>query len=391
VILFNPHLEDLHGDFSVSGRNSVMTIRTRAAVVRRRGGPFLFEDVEIDDPRADEVLVRMVACGICHTDIAGRDGALGVPLPAVFGHEGAGVVERVGRKAGRVRTGDKVVLSFSSCGECPGCLGGHPARCEEFDALNFGGARPDGSSTIRDTEGAPLGSSFFGQSSLAGYAPVRARGLVRVEAVDEDELTILAALGCGIQAGAGTVLNELKPRRGESVAIFGAGTVGLAALMAARLAGAAPVVVVDVVASRLELALELGAAVAVDGRAGDVNERLRETAGSIDHAVETTGVSRVIDCAMKALGPRGNISLLAVSADEGAERVHPKSPDPGQSVIYSVAGDSDPQTFIPFLIRKHKEGAFPFDKLIRIYPASRIDEAVRHSLSGITVKPVLRF
>jgi len=368
-----------------------MTIRTRAAVVRRRGGPFLFEDVEIDDPRADEALVRMVACGICHTDIAGRDGALGMRLPAVFGHEGAGVVERVGRKADRVRAGDKVVLSFSSCGGCPGCLGGHPARCEEFDALNFGGARLDGSSTIRDAKGAPLGSSFFGQSSLAGYVTVRERGLVRVEAVDEDELTILAALGCGIQAGAGTVLNELKPRRGESVAIFGAGTVGLAALMAARLAGAGPIVVVDVVASRLELALELGAAAVIDGRAGNVDERLRETAGSIDHAVETTGVSRVIDCAMRALGSRGSISLLAVSADEGAERVHPKSPDAGQSVIYSVAGDSDPQTFIPFLIRKHKEGAFPFDKLIRIYPASRINEAVKDSLSGITVKPVLRF
>jgi aryl-alcohol dehydrogenase len=368
-----------------------MAIRARAAVVRQRGGPFVFEEVRIDDPRPDEVLVRIVACGICHTDIAGRDGSLGMWFPAVFGHEGAGVVERVGSGVARVRPGDNVVLSFSSCGECAGCREGHPARCGQFDELNFGGARSDGSPTVRDARGGPMGSSFFGQSSLAEYALARERSLVPVDVGGEDELAVLSPLGCGLQAGAGTVLNELKPRPGESVAVFGAGAVGLAALMAARMAGAAPIVAVDIVESRLELARELGASAVIDGRREDVGARLREVAGDVDHAVETTGVSRVIDQAVRSLGLRGKVSMLAVAADEGQERVSPKSPAPGQTSIYSIAGDSDPQSFIPFLVQSFREGRFPFDRLIRQYPASEINEAVEDSLAGVTIKPVLRF
>ncbi len=368
-----------------------MTLLTRAAVVNRPGGDFSFEEVEIDDPRPDEVLVRIVACGICHTDIAARDGLLGMRLPAVFGHEGAGIVESVGKDVVRVRPGDKVTLSFSSCGECSGCRSGRPARCSVFDQLNFGDARPDGSPTIRKAGGRPVGSSFFGQSSLAYYALTRERSVIPVEAADNDELALYAPLGCGMQAGAGTVLNELKPRPGESVVVFGAGTVGLSALMAARMAGAAPIVAVDVVSSRLKLALGLGATLAVNARSEDVGARLREAVGEVDHAVDTTGLSRMIDTAIRALGPGGKASLLGVSADGPDERVTPKSPDPGQTVFYSVAGDSDPQTFIPFLIRSYREGKFPFDRLIREYPASKINEAVRDSLSGVTVKPVLRF
>lgn len=368
-----------------------MTFRAHAAVVRRRGGPFVFEEVRIDDPRPDEVLVRIVACGICHTDIAGRDGVLGIWFPAVFGHEGAGVVEMAGSGVTRVRPGDRVALSFSSCGECAGCREGHPARCDEFDVLNFGGARPDGSPTVRDAQGAPMGSSFFGQSSMASYALARERSLVPVDAASEDELAVLAPLGCGLQAGAGTVLNELKPRPGESVVVFGAGAVGLAALMAARMAGAAPIVAVDIVPSRLELARELGASAVIDGRSEDVDARLKEITGGVDHAVETTGVSRVIDQAVGSLGPRGKMSMLAIAADEGDERILPRSPASGQTSFYSIAGDSDPQTFIPFLIRSYREGKFPFDRLIRQYPATRITEAVEDSLAGVTVKPVLRF
>ncbi len=368
-----------------------MTVRTRAAVVHKRGGAFTFEDVEIDDPRPDEILVRIKACGICHTDIAARDGLLGQRFPSVFGHEGAGVVETVGRDVVRVRPGDRVVLSFSSCGECSECLAGHPSRCMAFDDLNFGGARADGSPTIHDAAGKPLGSSFFGQSSFAPFALTRGRNVIPVDAASDDELAPYAALGCGMQAGAGTVLNELKPRAGESVVVFGAGTVGLAAVMAARLAGAAPIVAVDVVPSRLELARELGAGFAMNGRNENVLTRLRELAGAVDHVVETTGVSRVIDQAMRCLGPRGKASLLAVSADDETEPVVPKSPDPHQTMIYSVAGDSDPQKFIPFMIRCYREGRFPFDRLIREYPASGINDAIRDSHDGTTIKPVLRF
>ncbi len=367
-----------------------MALGTSAAVVRRRGGPFEFEDVEIDDPRPDEVVVRIVGCGVCHTDIAARDGLLGMRFPAVLGHEGAGFVEKVGRDVSRVRPGDGVVLSFGSCGKCASCHAGRPARCTLFEDLNFGGTRTDGTSPIVDAKGTPL-SWFFGQSCFAFHALARERNVVPVDAAGESELAIFAPLGCGVQAGAGTVLNELKPGPGESFAVFGAGTVGLSALMAARLAGAAPLIAVDIVSSRLEMALELGATHAIDAREENVGTRLAAIAGKLDHAVDTTGRSRVIDQAVRSLGPRGNLSMLGISADSEEEEVLPKAPGHHRRVFYSIAGDSNPQEFIPFLIRCYREGKFPFNRLIRKYPALEINEAAADSSSGITIKPLLRF
>ncbi|MGO9315820.1 MAG: NAD(P)-dependent alcohol dehydrogenase [Syntrophobacteraceae bacterium] len=368
-----------------------MSIRTRAAVVSQPGGSFLFQDVELDGPRPGEALVRMIACGICHTDIAARDGLFGQDFPAVFGHEGAGVVESVGAEVSRVRPGERVVISFVSCGKCSNCLAGHPAHCTAFGELNFGSARPDGSSAIHDACGARVGCCFFGQSSFAYKVLARERNLIPVDARDNDELAMFAPLGCGVQAGAATVLNELKPQRGQSFVVFGAGTVGLSALMAAHMAGASPLIAVDKTASRLELATELGATHVLSTRKEEIGSRLRELAGPVDHAVETTGVSRLIDQAIRSLGPFGKMSMLGVTHEDRHERVTPQSPGPNQRVFYSIAGDSDPQEFIPYMIRCYREGKFPFNRLIREYPASEINEAVRDSLVGATIKPLLRF
>ncbi len=368
-----------------------MTIRSSAAVAPHPGARFLFKDVDLEDPRHDETLIRIVACGICHTDIAARDGMFGMEFPAVLGHEGAGIVEAAGAEVVRVRPGDKVVISFASCGKCSSCTAGHPAHCIAFDELNFGSTRPDGSSTIHDTKGAAVGCCFFGQSSFAYHALARERNLVPVDAGDNEELALFAPLGCGVQAGAGTVLNELKPLQGESFAVFGAGTVGLSALMAAHMAGAEPIVAVDVVASRLKLAGELGATYVINALEQEISPKLRELAGPVDHAVETTGVSRVIDQAIKSLGPFGKMSELGVSHEESHQRVTPQRPGPDQTVFYSIAGDSNPQEFIPFMIRCYREGKFPFDKLIRQYRAPKINRAVKDSQEGHTVKAVLRF
>ena len=280
---------------------------------------------ELDEPlRSDEVLVRIIASGICHTDIAARDGSVGLEFPVVLGHEGAGIVEKVGAGVRRVRAGDKVVLSFGSCGSCTNCRGGHPANCDTFDGFNFEGTRPDGSFTIRDARAKPVYGCFFGQSSFAFRSLTRVRNLLAVDASTDDEIALLAPFGCGLQAGAGTVLNELRPHRGDAFAVFGAGTVGLATLMAARMAGAAPIVAVDVVPFRLELARKLGADLALDGRDEDVCARIKELAPKgVDHAVETTGLSRVIDQAIRTLGPKGNLSMLGISADAPGERITP--------------------------------------------------------------------
>ena len=368
-----------------------MAIRSRAAVAPHPGARFLFKDVDLDGPRQDETLIRIVACGICHTDIAARDGMFGLEFPAVFGHEGAGIVEAAGAEVVRVRPGDKVVISFASCGKCSSCAAGHPAHCMAFDELNFGSTRQDGSSTIHDTRGAAVGCCFFGQSSFAYHALAHERNLVPVDAGDNDELALFAPLGCGVQAGAGTVLNELKPRPGESVAVFGAGTVGLSALMAAHMAGATPIAAVDVVASRLKLAGELGATHLINALEQEISPKLRELVGPVDHAVETTGVSRVIDQAIKSLGPFGKMSKLGVSHEESRRQVTPQRPGPHQRVFYSIAGDSNPQEFVPYMIRCYREGKFPFDKLIRQYRAPEINEAVKDSQDGYTVKALLRF
>lgn len=368
-----------------------MTIRTHAAVAPSPGAAFIFKDVELDTPRPYEALIRIVACGICHTDVAARDGMFGLSFPAVFGHEGAGIVESVGPEVDRVSVGDRVVISFGSCGICSNCIAGHPAHCMDFDELNFGSTRLDGSSTIHDSEGRPVGCCFFGQSSLAYHALTSERNLVPVDAVNNDELALFAPLACGVQTGAGTVLNELKPRPGESVVVFGTGTVGLSALMAAQMAGAAPIIAVDIVDSRLELAKELGATHVLNARQDKIVPRLRELAGTVDYAVETTGVSRIIDQALRSLGSLGRMSMLAVAHEDNGEPVTPQSPGREQNVFYSIAGDSDPQKFIPYMISCYRDGKFPFNRLIRQYPALEINQAVRDSLDGPVIKPVLRF
>ncbi len=365
-----------------------MRTDTRAAVVRQRGGAFTFERVEIADPRPDEVFIRVVGSGICHTDIAARDGLLGLQFPAVFGHETAGVIEKIGRNVSRFRAGDRVLLSFSSCGKCRHCREGHPAHCLKFDKLNFEGTRTDGSPTIWDTGGMPVSGYFLGQSSFAQHVLTRERNVIPVDAGNDEELAMLAPLGCGLQAGAGTVLHELKPQPRESIIIFGVGAVGLSAVTAARLAGITPIIAVDIIPSRLHLAKELGATVVINSREENVDAELMKL-GDIDHAVETTGLPRVIDLAIRSIGPKGKVSLLGISSEE--EGFSPKSPGARQTVFYSIAGDSDPHNFIPFLIKCYREGKFPFDKLIKVYSPMNINEAVRDSIDGVTVKPVLRF
>jgi aryl-alcohol dehydrogenase len=218
----------------VRRRRTWHTRTIRAAVLRVPGGPLVIEQLELDGPRDDEVLVRLVASGICRTDIdlceAGISGA------AVLGHEGAGIVDEIGKSVRGVKRGDHVVLSYQSCGHCRPCNDGHPAHCRHFWDLNFGFRRLDGSNAL---QASGVRGHFFGQSSFATHALATTRNLVKV--AKTLPLDLLAPLGCGLQTGAGTVLKSLAVEAGASVAIFGTGTVGLAAVMAARIVGAAPI------------------------------------------------------------------------------------------------------------------------------------------------------
>lgn len=359
-------------------------INSEAAVVRSRGGPILFEEVTIDEPRPDELIVRVIACGICHTDIAVRDGKWAPCFPRVLGHEGAGIVGKVGKKVTKVKPGDKVLLSFGSCGHCTSCRKEKPARCQHFDAINFGSSRLDGSPTLWDACGKPLCGNFFGQSSFAYHALTHERNVIPIR-ISEEKLPLFAPLGCGIQAGAGTVIHELQPQVEDSLLVFGVGTVGLAAIMAAHMLEVKKIIAVDTVPSRLKLAKSLGATHTIDSMKIDPFNALKR---SVDHIVDTTGKLQILQLALELLSDRGKLSLLAISEEEVdvASKLRPR-----QKLIESIAGDSNPQQFLPFLIRCYKKGLFPFDRLIRFYPAKNINHAIEDSLKGKTIKPVLLF
>ncbi|NEA30984.1 NAD(P)-dependent alcohol dehydrogenase [Streptomyces sp. SID13031] len=358
-------------------------MRTQAAVLRTAHGPFTTETVDLTGPGPGEVLVRVAGVGMCHTDLLARHGAP-VTRPMVFGHEGAGVVEAVGAGVRTVVPGDHVVLSFDSCGWCRRCLTGDPAYCVEFNSRNLSGVRADGSTPMLDVSGDLVSARWFGQSSFATHAIATERNVVVVDR--SLPLTMLGPLGCGIQTGAGSVLLALKVRPGSSIAVFGTGAVGLAAVMAARVAGASEIIAVDLHAGRRQLALELGATRAIDGADPDIAAQIVGWTGGAEFAFDTTGVSSVIATALGSIRERGVCGLVGV----GGDILLPGGALGGGRVLtYLMEGDAVPQQFIPQLIGLWQRGRFPFDELIRTYPLDAINDAERDMASGETVKPVL--
>ncbi|MGW6731151.1 NAD(P)-dependent alcohol dehydrogenase [Streptomyces sp. NPDC055013] len=368
-----------------------MSIPTRAAVVESGGAPFTLSDVELDAPGPHEAVVRMTAAGLCHTDLGVASGGLPFPLPGVLGHEGAGVVEAVGPAVTGVAPGDHVVLSFTSCGDCRNCRGGHPAYCATWLPLNLiGGRRADGSSTI-SRGGEELGGHFFGQSSFAERALVDERSLVKVD--PEVPPASIAPLGCGVQTGVGAVWNVLKPVTGSTVVVLGAGAVGLSAVMAAALTPATSIVAVDRVAERLSLAQELGATHTVDAAETDLGEALAEITGGrgADGVVETTGNVGVLRRGVDALAARGTLVVVGAPPFGTEVALDVNGLLGGKQIVGLTLGDAETQTFIPALVRLVKEGRLPLHRLISTYPFADIDQAVRDMSAGKAIKPVLTF
>lgn len=351
----------------------------RAAVLREQGRPLRIETLELEGPRDDEVLVRIVATGICHTDIDICDDWDGSATPVVLGHEGAGVVEEVGKGVKSVERGDHVVLSYQSCGRCQHCREGRPAHCVHFYLLNFGFQRLDGSNALHRSG---VRGHFFGQSSFATHALVTERNLVQVP--EDLPLEMLAPLGCGMQTGAGTVMNSQHVPEGASIVVFGTGAVGLAAVMAARLVGANPIIGVDILSARLALALELGATHVIDNRHEDISARIGEITGSgVDYVLEITGDAKLHQLAIDILNPGGAMALIA-SPD--AAHALPG----GRKTLGIIQGDAIPQDFIPKLIGLYRAGRFPFDRLEKFYDFGDINQAIADARDGHTIKPVLR-
>ncbi|HXF92792.1 MAG TPA: NAD(P)-dependent alcohol dehydrogenase [Nitrospiraceae bacterium] len=368
---------------------STPTRHIKAAVVRQKGGPFEIDTLRLEEPRPDEILVRVVATGMCHTDMVARDQLYTVPMPVVLGHEGAGVVELVGSHVKKLRPGDHVVLTYMWCGHCKPCLNGDLTYCANFYALNFGGAREDGSTATYDARGS-VHDHFFGQSSFGTFTLAHERNAVKVPTTAPLEL--LGPLGCGIQTGAGAVMNALKVGPGSSFAAFGGGAVGLSAVMAARVAGATTIIAADVVPSRLALAKELGATHTVNSRETDPVEAVRKiTGGGADFSLESSGRPAVLRQAIDALAIRGTCGIVGAPAlgTEASFDVNGVM-TAGKRIIGIIEGDSVPDLFIPSLVELHQQGRFPFDKLVKFYDLDQINQAAEDSEKGITIKPIVR-
>jgi aryl-alcohol dehydrogenase len=365
-------------------------VKITAAVVEVQDGPFELKEVTLDDPRPDEMVVRVSAVGMCHSDLSVRHGVTPFPLPAVLGHEGAGVVEAVGAQVGDFAPGDRVLISFNSCGTCASCRAGRPVYCRHWVPLNLlGGSRLDGSASLTRPAG-PVHGHFFGQSSFACHALVHARSAIK--APEDVDLDVLAPLGCSVQTGVGAVLHVARPEAGSTLVVFGAGGVGLAALMGAALTPAARIVAVDVNPFRLELARTLGATHTINASEVDTTEAVLELTGGVgaDYAIETSGRVPVLQGAIGSLGSGGMCVVVGAPARGSTIPVDITNLlGRGIRLVGTNQGDSNPQVFLPRLIDLYREGRLPVDRLIGRFPFEKINDAAAATLDGSVIKPVL--
>lgn len=358
---------------------------TITAAVARRGEPFRLETCELTAPGPGEVRLRILACGICHTDLAVRDHDLGTAMPAVLGHEGVGVIETLGPGVAEFAVGDHVLVSFSACGDCGKCRAGAPGYCRHA-ARGFQGLRADGSSPV-SLHGRPITGHFFGQSSFASHAVAATTSMVRLDA--DLPPALMAPLACGVQTGMASVLIALAADSADRIAIFGCGGVGLAAVMAARIAGCREIIAVDLRPERLALAREFGATQVIDSRHEQVGKALRAM-GGVTRALDSTGVPDVIRTAFQSLDSQGVLVCAGVSKpgsklelDLGTLLYG------GRSIRGTIEGDAVPREFIPRMIAWYRAGLLPLDKLVTTYPFQDINRAIDDMLNGSAVKPVL--
>lgn len=355
------------------------------AAIARRGEPFSLESCELGEPLEKEVLVRIEACGICHTDLSAKDYDIGAQMPAVLGHEGVGVIEKLGPGVTDFAVGDRVLASFGSCGACPKCTTGNPGYCKHA-WLSFRGVRKDGSSPI-SLNGAQITGHFFGQSSFATHAVASINNMVKLEGDLPAEL--MAPLACGVQTGMGAVALVLKASEKDSVAVYGCGTVGLSAVIAAKIAGAHTIVAVDLQDDRLELAKELGATHVINSGKDDLAKALKAI-GGVNKAFDCTGVPVVIETAFNALQTQGVLVCAGVSKP-GAKLALDigQLMYAGKTIRGTIEGDAVPREFIPQMIQWYREGKLPLEKLVKAYPFAEINKATDDMLSAKTIKPVL--
>lgn len=367
-------------------------MKARALVVEAKDAPFVEQEVDLEDPARGEVLVRIIAAGVCHTDEITRRGDMPMPFPAILGHEGAGIVEQVGDGVDSVASGDKVIIGWPWCGECRNCLDGEPRYCLRTGDALVSGRRFKGErrgTTAYSRAGKPINGHFFGQSSFATHSITTADALVKVPA--DTPVELLGPLACGLGTGAGAVLNEARPGLGDSVLIAGVGAVGLAAIMAARNSGVTTIIAADLHENRLALAREFGATHTINsGDASLVEEVARITGSTVDFAFDCTGVIPVIEQLAETVGMLGTLVLIGGAPADARFSLDHLRTLWGKRVIGVLGGGGRSGQLIPALVALYQQGRFPFDRLVRFYEMDQIEQALADSKSGEVIKPILR-
>ncbi len=367
-------------------------MKIQALVVEEQDGPFTLQEIDLESPARGEVLVRITAAGVCHTDAITRAGDMGVTFPAILGHEGSGVVEQVGDGVTEVSVGDRVIIGWPFCGECSNCLDGQPRYCLRTGDAVVSGRRFKGElagKSAYSRDGQPISGHFFGQSSFATYSLTRAEALVKVP--PEMPLEMLGPLACGLATGAGAVLNEARPGLGDSVLIVGVGAVGLAAIMAAGSTGATRIIAADIHENRLELAREFGATHTINSGEKDLVEEVSAITGStVDFAFDCTGVIPVIETVADTVGMLGTLVLVGGAPAGATFSLDHLSALWGKRVIGVLGGGGRSGQLITGLVDLYEQGRFPFDRLVRYYDFDQVEQALEDSRTGEVIKPVLR-
>ena len=358
----------------------------KAAVLREKGQNFNLETITLDDPRPDEILVRIAGSGVCHTDITVQNNPMAMPI--VLGHEGSGIVEKVGSQIKKVKPGDPVVMTFVSCGNCRNCQNGLPSYCTNSFGATFMGVRTDGTTTMKKGD-EKIHGSFFSQSSFSTYAIGMERNVIKIR--DDVPIELMGPLGCGIQTGAGSVINSLKAEVGSSIAVFGMGSVGLSAIMAAKIAGCFPIIGVDLNPVRLALAEELGATHIINSSEENPARTIAKiTKGGADYALEMVGHPEVLKQAFQSIRVKGICGLVGGAPGGTQVSLDMNSIMFGRTITGLLEGESIPDFFIPQLIDFYRDGRFPVDRLVTYYDFDQINQAVEDIKNGSTIKPILK-
>lgn len=367
-------------------------MKIKAAVLNRSDSDLNLEEVVLDDPKSNEVLIKTVASGICHSDIEFQNGGFPIQMPVILGHEGAGIIEKVGRNVTDFKKGDHVVVGFAYDGNCRFCRNGLPGSCVNFNKLNTcGGPMLDGTYRLHKQDGQDIGV-FFGQSSFGDHIVANVNNLVKVP--NDLDLRLAGPLGCGYMTGAGTVLNAIKPEVNSNLAVLGTGSVGLAAIMGAAVSNCKHVIAIDKNNMRLKISRDFGATETINNTQENIIDKINEIVGSegLNYVIDTTGEPEVMKQGLTALTIKGQFAVVAM----GTKTIKELSPmidilAASKSISGIIEGDSVPQEFIPEMIDLYHAGRFPIDKIVKFYKPEEINQAIKASVEGSTIKPIIVF